>query len=269
MAGDNNQKKKNAGENKISRRAFVVGSGTVLAGGAIGAATAAAATQGAAQTQKASYPRSTKYLVYDSRHCAGCLGCMLACSLVHEGATSLSLSRIQVHRAVLNKYPSDLHQNVCRQCPTPLCVDNCPTGACHVSAANGNVRMIDEAKCIGCQTCLNSCPQLPHRIIWDPAKKKATKCDLCVNTPFYNKKGGPGGTQACVEACPASSLKIVDELPEQADLRGYDRNLQPPPKPKPEGFGAKPGAKPKEGGGPGAKPDAKTPPPAKSKPGGN
>jgi protein NrfC len=241
MAGDKS-KKNNADENKISRRAFVVGSGTVLAGGAIVGA-AAAAAQGAAQQQKIVYPLAKKYLVYDSRGCAGCLGCMLACSLVHDGSTSLSYSRIQVHRAVLKMYPLDIHQNVCRQCPVPLCVDKCPTGACHVSTENGNVRMIDEGKCIGCQTCLNSCPQIPHRIIWDPTKKKCTKCDMCVNTPYYNKKGGPDGTQACVEACPSSSLKVVDELPEQADLRGYDRNLQPPPKPKPQ-MQPKPEAKP-------------------------
>ena len=251
MAGDNGKTNTTAGK-KVSRRAFVVGGGTALAGGAIGAAAAVAATQEAAQTQKASYPRSTKYLVYDSMNCAGCLSCMLSCSLVHEGATSLSLSRIQVHRAFLNKYPSDLRQNVCRQCPTPLCVDSCPTGACHVSAENGNVRMIDEGKCVGCQMCLKSCPQLPHRIIWNPAKRKCTKCDMCVDTPYYNKKGGPDGTQACVEFCPNGSLRVVDEMPEQADLRGggdrgYDRNLRPAP--KAGGFGAKPGG----AGAPGAK----------------
>ncbi|MDR1727382.1 MAG: 4Fe-4S dicluster domain-containing protein [Acidobacteriota bacterium] len=251
---------------KVSRRAFVVGSGAALAGGALATtAHAAAQTTEAPKIQKAVYPRSTKYLVYDSMHCAGCLGCMLACSLVHEGVTSLSLSRIQVHRSVLSKYPLDMQQNVCRQCPDPLCVDNCPTGAAHVSAENGNIRMIDEAKCIGCQTCIKSCPQLPHRTIWNPAKKKSTKCDLCVNTPFYNKKGGPGGAQACVEACPRNALKVVDEMPDQADHRGvaqndtagYDRNLQPPAPKMPFGFG--PGAKPKgkTGAKPGAKPDAK------------
>ena len=287
MAGDNS-KTNEAGEKKLSRRAFVVGSGTALVGGAVGAAVAVTTTEEAkaAQQQKASYPRSTRYLVYDSRGCAGCLGCMLACSLVHDGATSLSLARIQVHRAVLKKYPLDIHQNICRQCPVPLCVDNCPTGACHVSTENGNVRMIDEAKCVGCQMCLNSCPQLPHRIIWNPAKKKATKCDMCVNTPYYNKKGGPDGSQACVEACPANSLKVVDEMPDQADLRGsgdqsrgYDRNLQPPPKPKPTGApaakpeakpDAKPAAKPAgEPANPRTAPDAKPGRLVSPKPGGN
>ena len=243
MAGDD-KKTNSAEEKKLSRRAFVVGSGTALAGGALGAAVAVTGTQEAtAAQQKANYPRSSKYLVFDSRGCAGCLGCMLACSLVHDGATSLSLSRIQVHRAVLKKYPLDIRQNVCRQCPVPLCVENCPTGACHVSAENGNIRMIDEDKCVGCQTCLNSCPQIPHRIIWDIAKKKATKCDMCVNTPHYNKKGGTGGAQACVEACPNGSLKIVDEMPDQADLRGYDRDLRPPAKPKPDAKTQAPAAK--------------------------
>jgi protein NrfC len=234
-----------AQKKKFSRRDFVVGSGTVLAGGALTAVSAATAVAAAEpQTGAKEYPLSTAYLVYDSKHCAGCLGCMLACSLVHEGVTSLSLSRIQVHRAVLTKYPLDIQQNVCRQCPEPLCVKNCPTGAAHVSAANGNIRIIDAEKCIGCQTCIKSCPHIPHRPIWNPATNKATKCDLCVNTPYYNKKGGIGGTQACVEACPASALKVVAELPSQTDISGYDLNLAPPPKAKPGGFGP-PGAKPK------------------------
>ena len=63
------------------------------------------------------------------------------------------------------------------------------------------------------------------------------KCDLCTDTPFYNKKGGINGSQACVEACVANALKIVTELPDQTDINGYDRNLQPPRKPMPNFFG--------------------------------
>ncbi len=243
MAGEKTTVPEKVQKKKFSRRDFVVGSGTVLAGGALVAVTPSA-TAAATAAKEEPYAPSTMYLVYDSKHCAGCLGCMLACSLVHEGVTSLSLSRIQVHRAVLTKYPLDISQNVCRQCPEPLCVRNCPTGAAHVSAENGNIRMINSEKCIGCQTCIKSCPHIPHRPIWNPVTKKSTKCDLCVNTPYYNKKGGPGGTQACVEACPASALKVVAEIPSQTDISGYDRNLQPPPKPKPAS-GAGPGAKPK------------------------
>lgn len=222
--------KKNAinqdNKENISRRKFVIRSGTVLAGGAMSAFPQLSVASTAAE--KNPYAQSTGYLVYDSRRCSGCLSCMLACSLVHEGETSASLSRIQVSRAVLTRYPYDIQIAVCRQCPEPLCVKNCPTGACHVSAANGNVRMIDAKKCIGCQTCLKECPHHPHRTVWNPAAKKSAKCDLCAEAPYFSKKGGPSGSQACVTTCPMGALKLVAELPSQTDISGYDVDLTPP-----------------------------------------
>jgi ferredoxin len=86
--------------------------------------------------------------------------------------------------------------------------------------------MTDAKKCIGCQTCIKMCPHTPHRTIWNAKTKKATKCDLCTNTPFYYKKGGVDGSQACVEACPSNALKIVDKLP--LETGGYDVDLSPP-----------------------------------------
>ncbi len=231
MAGEKKTVPEKADKKTFSRRYFVVGGGTALAGGALAAVAPRAAEAAKKQDQ---YPLSSHYLVCDSKNCAGCYSCMTACSLAHEGEINFSLSRVQVHRAVLDEYPFDIQINICRQCPTPLCVENCPTGANHISAENGNVRMIDEEKCIGCKTCIKSCPFIPYRPIWDHRKKKATKCDLCADTPFYNKEGGPGKNQACVEVCPASALKVVTELPDQTDLNGYDRDLQPPRKTMPK-----------------------------------
>jgi len=111
-----------------------------------------------------------------------------------------------------------------------------------VDAANGNVRRIDQEKCIGCKRCINSCPQRPHRTIWDAAKNKSTKCDLCVDALYWSRQGGPEGAQACVSTCPAKALKLVKEAPPQTDIAGYDVNLAPPPRPK--GMFAKP--EPKE-----------------------
>ena len=259
MAGEKITKK------KFSRRDFVVGSGTVLAGGALTACAPANAL--AAKKKQEEFPLSTAYLVYDSKHCAGCYGCMIACSMAHDGEVSFSLSRIQMHRAVLNDYPSDIIMHVCKQCPEPSCVKHCPTGACHVSAKNGNIRMIDAEKCIGCQTCIKMCSQTPHRTIWNPKTNKSTKCDLCTNTPYFNKKGGltpvqaakagakesvpppQPGLFACVEACPKQVLKVVNQLP--SETGGYEVNLAPAPKAKPGGFGAPGAGGP---GGPGAKP---------------
>lgn len=238
---------------KFSRRDFVVGGGTVLAGGALAVSTPAT-TLASTKAARSPFPLSTGYLVYDSRRCSGCQSCMLACSLVHEGAASISLSRIQVSRAILTCYPYDIQISVCRQCPEPMCVKSCPSGACHVSAANGNVRMINAAKCIGCGECLKACPHSPHRTVWNPASNKAAKCDLCTNAPYFSKKGGPAGKQACVTGCPMGALKLVAELPSQTDIGGYDVNLAPPPRPK-----MSPGGPPPADVNPAAKPTTAAP----------
>ena len=248
MAGGKQAEIKKSEGKKYSRRDFVAGGGTVLAGGALAAYTPAT-TLAATKAAKSPYAPSTGYLVYDSRRCSGCQSCMVACSLVHEGVAGTSLSRIQVSRAILARYPYDIQISVCRQCPEPMCVKSCPAGACHVSAANGNVRMIDAAKCIGCGECLKACPHSPHRTVWNPAANKATKCDLCANAPYFSKKGGPAGNQACVTTCPMGALKLVAELPSQADINGYDVNLAPPQQPKtnpgnPSPTGANPAGKP-------------------------
>ena len=215
---------------KIDRREFLVGGSAALAAGALAAGIPG--TAGAAKdVKKITYPESKGYIVYDSRLCLGCQSCMFACSLTHEGIANPSLSRIQIIRDApsFTKYPYDVVMSPCRQCVSPLCVQNCPTGACHVDEANGNIRRIDQDKCIGCKRCIRSCPHEPHRTIWNPVKKKSAKCDLCESAPYWNEKGGPDGKQACVETCPVRALKLVSEAPPQMDINGYDVNLAPPP----------------------------------------
>ena len=174
----------------------------------------------------ATFPTSEGYLVRDTTKCASCLSCMLACSLVHEGIENISLSRIQIIYNAFNRFPDETEIAICRQCVNPLCVQACPTGACHVDTANGNVRVIDESKCIGCQLCIQACPFIPHRTIWNHEKSVAMKCDLCINTPYWNEAGGPDGKQACVEVCPMKAIKMVTEVPSQLDTEGYEVNLR-------------------------------------------
>jgi protein NrfC len=230
---------------KVLRREFLVGGGAALAAGALavgvpGASTAAAAPADA----KVTYPASTGYIVYDSRLCWGCQSCMFACSMTHQGEANPALSRIQIIRDApsFTKYPLDVVMAPCRQCTQPLCVQNCPVGAAHIDTEHGNVRVIDQTKCIGCKKCLQMCPQRPHRTVWNPYKKKSSKCDLCIDAPFWSKKGGPAGEPACVSICPAHALKLVHEAPPQEDVSGYDVNLvQTMPKAP---FGKPPAQKP-------------------------
>jgi protein NrfC len=215
-----------AGETKkVLRRDFLTRSAAIATGAlAIGSPVAKLA-----EAEETKAAPSTAYLVYDSRQCWGCQSCMFACSMSHQGEANPSLSRIQIVRDApsFTKYPLDVVMAVCRQCVSPLCVQNCPVGAAHVDAEHGNVRVIDQTKCIGCKRCIQSCPQRPHRTVWNPYIKKSSKCDLCIDAPHWSKKGGPDGEPACVTSCPAKALKIVHEAPPQEDVSGYDVNLAP------------------------------------------
>lgn len=171
-------------------------------------------------------PVSEGYILVDSRKCQGCLSCMMVCSLVHEGVVNLSLARIQVMQNILENWPDDIKIAQCRQCVDPLCVAACPTGALHVDEANGNIRVIDESECDGCEICIDACLFIPRRIIWNPETNKALKCDLCLNTPYWDETGGLGGKQACVEVCPAQAIEFTGEVPEQQGDAGYDINLR-------------------------------------------
>jgi len=223
-------KKADAAKNKVSRRTFLATGGAIVAVDAIvSSATANAAVASPASPALASdsYPASKGYLVYDGKKCAGCTTCMLSCSLTHYGEQSLTLSRIQIAQDSFGSFPEDIQMAPCLQCVEPTCVSNCPVEAAYIDTANGNVRRIDSDKCIGCRTCLTMCSQQPdHRTVWNKGENKSSKCDLCLDTPYWNEEGGPGGKQACVESCPFKAIKFTDKTPDQAGFNGYDVKLR-------------------------------------------
>lgn len=201
--GKKDDKKKGVRDDKFSRREFFIKGGSLVAGGIV--TTYHAKDLLAAGTSSSEeYPKAKGHVEHDGTLCSGCLSCMIACSLAHEGRVSLSTSRIQISRYVFDDFPNDIMGFTCQQCDDPKCVENCPTGACHVDTENGNVRIIDKDKCVGCKTCFESCIYTPRRPVWDSENEKALKCDLCTNAP-YNNKNEP----ACVAICPQKALKFI------------------------------------------------------------
>lgn len=182
---------------------------------------------------EAGVPASKGYLLVDTKKCQGCVSCMLACSLVHEGVESLSLARLQVIQNSFEKWPDDVSMEPCRQCVDPACVKACPVGALMANPEYGNVRMVEETKCIGCGACVEACPYTPRRLMVAPDEAyggddKSRKCDLCANTPYHWDEGGggPGGKQACVEVCPVGAIRFTREIPSQKGDAGYKVNLR-------------------------------------------
>jgi protein NrfC len=178
-------------------------------------------------------PPADGYLLVDVKKCQGCLSCMLACSLIHEGVESLSLSRIRIMQNSFGSFPDDLTIAQCRQCVDPACVKVCPTGALHADARYGYVRRVNKEACIGCGLCFDACPYTPSRafLVADrgfDGELKSRKCDLCANAPYHWDEGGggPDGKQACVAICPVGAIVFTKEIPLQEGDGGYHVNLR-------------------------------------------
>lgn len=227
MKSTGSEESQNSGR-EVSRRSFLQASKNVAAGAVVGSAGILWLDDAVA-----AIPASEGYLLVDTKKCQGCATCMLACSLIHEGKESLYLARIQVLQNPFEKWPYDVSIEQCRQCVEPECAKACPEKALTVDAAHGNVRQVDEEKCIGCGTCVAACPFTPSRPVvapdsdWD-GKKKARKCDLCARAAYHwdEAGGGPRGKQACVEFCPVGAIRFTAEVPVQEGDAGYDVNLR-------------------------------------------
>jgi protein NrfC len=211
----------------LTRRGFLKLSGTAVLGIGVSGMTTFLWTKDG----RAAIPVSGGYLVVDVEKCQGCVTCMMACALAHEGVASLSLARLQVLQDSFAKWPDDLTIEQCRQCVDAPCVEACPVNALVANPEYGNVRMVDQDLCIGCGLCFDACPYTPSRpIIAEEAEYdndlKSRKCDLCADTPYWDQAGGPSGKQLCVEVCPVGAISFTTEIPEQSGDSGYKVNLK-------------------------------------------
>jgi protein NrfC len=176
-------------------------------------------------------PNAEGFLLVDMKKCQGCGTCMMMCSLAHTGEASYSLSRIQIQQDSFASWPNDIHMAQCHQCPDAPCVQVCPVTPVKANKPNpkfGNVRMIDQDLCIGCQMCIGACPFIPSRIQWNPGIGRSQKCDLCVDTPHLGAKGGPGGVQACVQSCPVGAIAFTRDMPKTNTEASYTKDLRGP-----------------------------------------
>lgn len=227
---DRSKRKSHGFNQEIPRRNFLVVAGAFLVSASIGSCTST--TEGPhlktldIKSSKDGIPVCRGYILVDPKKCQGCMTCMLACSLVHEGKENLSLARIQIVQNPFGKYPNDLAMEQCRQCVDPACLKACPEEALMVDIQQGNVRRIDAERCIGCMNCVEACPYNPGRVIWNFHEDLAQKCDLCLDTPHWKRQGGSTGRQACIESCPLGAIMFSEKVPLQEGNAGYEVNLR-------------------------------------------
>lgn len=96
-------------------------------------------------------------IVIDLRKCVGCGTCIMACKVNNHLPKGIFLARLMDYED--GEYPNVKRKFLivqCMHCEEPACIEVCPTGATHIK--NGGIVSIDEHKCIGCKSCIMSCP---------------------------------------------------------------------------------------------------------------
>jgi Fe-S-cluster-containing dehydrogenase component len=141
-------------------------------------------------------------MVVDLDRCTGCLSCVVACK--EERAVPLGLSFIRVERVGPDGAFPDLTMYylpvACQQCGEPSCAAACPEDA--IARDDDGVMIVAREACTGCGDCVAGCPY--GAIVLDMGQALARKCDLCPELR------SAGQAPACVAACPAKALAVVD-----------------------------------------------------------
>ncbi|MDR1906262.1 MAG: 4Fe-4S binding protein [Clostridiales bacterium] len=136
-----------------------------------------------------------KKIYVQEEWCLRCRLCEYVCAFANSGYEDMS--------AALKDKPINPLINVeengkisyavsCRHCDEPSCVKSCISGA--ISKIDGVIR-IDRDKCVGCFTCVLSCP---YGAVMAGPGGAAMKCELCIN----NGVGSP----MCVKYCPNRAI---------------------------------------------------------------
>lgn len=126
--------------------------------------------------------------------CLGCHLCEYNCAFANSGIENkvLALKNIKINPNIRIEEKENVHFAVsCRHCEDPICVKSCISGA--LTIKDGLIS-VDKSRCIGCLTCVLSCP---YGCVIPTDNGVVSKCELCTKN---------GGTPACVEGCPNGAI---------------------------------------------------------------
>jgi len=148
-------------------------------------------------------------ILCDTTLCIGCQSCEYACAEQYgmpepEDGPELGVVRKtnESRRVVVNGYDTSKGEmymrNACNHCNEPACASACLTKAM-VKTDEGPV-IWREDKCMGCRSCMISCPFDMPKFEYDSPNPKIQKCRMCYELVQE------GGKPACVENCPAEAL---------------------------------------------------------------
>lgn len=136
-----------------------------------------------------------KRVYVNEKWCLGCRLCEYYCAFAssNEKDMARALKGIKISPRIKVEEMGGISFAVsCRHCNEPLCVKGCITGAL---TKNDGVVVINKDRCIGCYTCILSCP---YGAVSPSEDGAVLKCELCINTHI--------GSPQCVKGCPNGAI---------------------------------------------------------------
>ncbi len=165
-------------------------------------------------------------ILYDSTRCVGCQSCEFACAEYYglpEPTDSPEAGVVRKNdensRVRVNCYNTSKGEqfvrNACNHCNNPACASACLTKAM-LKTDEGPVIWRGD-KCMGCRSCMISCPFDVPKFEYNSPNPKVQKCIMCYDIIKE------GGQPKCVENCPAEALMFGKrrDLIEEAKTRIY------------------------------------------------
>ncbi|MBL8380332.1 MAG: dimethyl sulfoxide reductase anchor subunit [Burkholderiales bacterium] len=176
-------------------------------------------------------PGRTRYgMVFDMDACVGCQTCTIACKQTNQ--TTPGILWRNVLDLEVGKFPAVERSFLltgCQHCDEPPCVPVCPTGA--TWKRDDGLVVIDYDTCIGCSSCVVSCPYQARTLDKDPPTYYggapmptertaqqgerdgvAQKCTFCKDRIDDGLARGlvpgvdPDATPACANACISQAI---------------------------------------------------------------
>lgn len=146
---------------------------------------------------------------FNQEDCIGCKACQVACCDRNDLEPGITFRTVESYES--GEYPNTMlyhYSRACNHCANPACVENCPSGAMQKDPDDGTV-FCDYEQCIGCGTCVKSCPYEVPMLQED--KGTTGKCDGC--KAFRDAGQNP----VCVDACVMRAIDYgtVEELKEK------------------------------------------------------
>lgn len=136
-----------------------------------------------------------KRIYVNEKWCLGCHLCEYYCAFANSGKDDMvkALKDVQINPRIKIEENNDISFAVsCRHCQEAVCVKSCITGA--LSIKDG-VIIVDKTRCVGCYTCILSCP---YGAVMSSDEGIVQKCELCIE----NNAGQP----VCVRGCPNEAI---------------------------------------------------------------